>query len=107
MTSFSMDFPVYLRLGQLQLHPHVVFETLAYSLAFGVFRWRRRQQGDVVDRRSRAWILGAAALGGLVGSRLLGLLEEPGRLRLWSDPQYMAGAKTIVGGFIGGLMAVE
>jgi phosphatidylglycerol:prolipoprotein diacylglycerol transferase len=102
-----LDFPFYVHVGPVALHPHAVFETLAYSLAFALFRWRRRRLGDVVDRRARAWILGAAAVGGLLGSRILGLLEDPRQFRHWSDPAYVAGAKTVVGGFIGGLAAVE
>ena len=90
------------------MHPHWLFETLAYTLAGYIYSRDRRRKGDVVSRRVRWWVIGAAALGGLVGSRLLSLVEDPLELqRHWSEPAYLAGGKTIVGGLIGGLMAVE
>lgn len=103
-----MSFPVYIPLGPLTLHPHWVFETLAYSLAFYWFLRERRRFGDVVDKRIRWWVIGAATIGGLVGGRLLYLLEDPNQLALhWTDPAFVLGGKTIVGGLIGGLIAVE
>ena len=103
-----MTFPVLIRFGPLALHPHWVFETLAYTLAGYVFARNRRRRGDVVATRIRWWIVAAAALGGIVGSRLLYLAEDPVELlRRWSDPAYLAGGKTVVGGLIGGLIAVE
>jgi prolipoprotein diacylglyceryltransferase len=85
-----------------------VFETLAYSLGGYVYARDRRRHGDVVESRVRWWVIGAAAFGGLVGSRLLSLVEDPGELmRQWSDPASLSFGKTIVGGLIGGLIAVE
>ena len=53
-------------------------------------------------------MIGAAAVGGLAGSRLLHLIEDPTELAgHWTDPIFLLGGKTIVGGLIGGLMAVE
>jgi prolipoprotein diacylglyceryltransferase len=103
-----MTFPVLIPLGPLALHPHWVFETLAYILAGYMYARDRRRRGDVVETRIRWWVIGAAAFGGLVGSRLLYLVENPVELmRRWSEPAYLAGGKTIVGGLIGGLIAVE
>lgn len=103
-----MTFPAWIHLGSLTLHPHWVFETLAYTLAGYVYARERRIRGDVVDSRIRWWVIGAAALGGLAGARLLYLVEDPVELsRRWSDPVYLFGGKTIVGGLIGGLLAVE
>lgn len=103
-----MDFPVYLRVGSVSLHPHWIFETSAWTIAFWLYARRRRRAGDVVDGRSRAWVIGAAAVGGLIGSRLLYLLEDPARTAAqWLDPSFLVGGKTIVGGLIGGLIAVE
>jgi prolipoprotein diacylglyceryltransferase len=103
-----MTFPVFIRLGPLAIHPHWLFETLAYTLAGYVYSRDRRRRGDVIETRTRWWIIGAAALGGLVGSRLLSLAEDPVALaRHWSDPAFLVEGKTIVGGLIGGLVAVE
>jgi phosphatidylglycerol:prolipoprotein diacylglycerol transferase len=36
-----MTFPVYLPVGTLRLHPHFVFETAAYVIAFRLYLWLR------------------------------------------------------------------
>jgi prolipoprotein diacylglyceryltransferase len=85
-----------------------VFETLAYGLAFYWYRRDRRRFGDVVDARIRRWVIGAAVVGGVVGSRLLHLIEDPTELpRYGASLMFLLGGKTIVGGLIGGLIAVE
>ena len=70
-----LTFPAYIQLGPVVLHPHVVFETLAYSTGYYLYR-RARRSGDVVDDRARRWILGAAILGGLIGSHLLAAVSR-------------------------------
>lgn len=103
-----MNFPVYFHVGSVSLHPHWILETSAWTFAFWLYSRRRRLAGDVVDSRSRAWVIAAAALGGVIGSRLLYLMEDPARAAAqWSDPLFLLGGKTIVGGLIGGLIAVE
>jgi len=103
-----MTFPAFIHLGPLAIHPHWLFETLAYTLAAYIYSRDRRRRGDVIETSTRWWIIGAAALGGLVGSRLLSLAEDPVALgRHWSDPAFLVEGKTIVGGLIGGLIAVE
>lgn len=50
----------------------------------------------------------AAALGGAAGSRLLAALEQPLlSASLWREPLLAFGGKTIVGGLLGGMIAVE
>jgi prolipoprotein diacylglyceryltransferase len=101
-----MSFPVYLQLGPLLLHPHWVFEGLAYFVGVGSVGLGRRRSGDVLDTRTR-WVLVATGLvGGLVGSRLLSLVENPFLLNASWNPA-LAPGKTIVGGLVGGLLAVE
>src|SRR5512132_3405290 len=103
-----MSFPVYFEIGPVTLHPHWVLEALAYTLAFAWYRRQRRHEGDVVDARSRRWVIVAAAVGGLVGSRLLAWMESPAALAgQWAHPGSLVAGKTIVGGLIGGLIAVE
>jgi phosphatidylglycerol:prolipoprotein diacylglycerol transferase len=103
-----MSFPVYIHAGPFQLHPHLVFETLAYAIAFRVYLWLRRRRGDVVEDTNRWWVIAAAAFGAAVGSKVLYWFEDP-RLTLQHlrDPAFLLGGKTLVGALIGGLLAVE
>lgn len=96
-------------------HPawHPVLETLAYASAFTVYRVLRARHGDVVAEPQRWSVLAAAALGALAGSRLLGIAEQwPTVVAAWRSGQLLRllvapGGKTIVGGLLGGWLAVE
>jgi phosphatidylglycerol---prolipoprotein diacylglyceryl transferase len=95
----------------LELHPlpalHPLFEALAYVAGFAVYRRARRQQGDVIGEDLRWVVIAAAAVGALVGSRVLGVLEQSPKLGLDWRMFLMPGGKTIVGGLLGGWIAVE
>jgi prolipoprotein diacylglyceryltransferase len=53
-------------------------------------------------------VVAAAIVGGFMGSHLLAAFEDPFALAdHWSQPYLLFGGKTIVGGLIGGLIAVE
>src|SRR5579863_1652871 len=95
-----VSFPVYLRVGSFRIHPHIFFETSAYVVGFSLFLLMRRRLGDPVSEDFRWWVIAAAVAGAALGCRLLGWLETP---RL---DAVMTG-KTIVGGLVGGLIAVE
>ncbi len=103
-----MSFPVYIRFGSVALHPHWVFELLAYSVAFRLYLAMRRRQGDKLNDVNRWWVIAAAAMGAVVGSKFLYWFENP-RLTLQhcTDPAFLLGGKTIVGALIGGVVAVE
>jgi len=96
-------------------HPamHPVFETLAYSAGYWVFRRERAWHGDVVPEPQRWTVLAAAAVGALVGCRLLGVAERwPTSLAAWWAGDtfrllFSPGGKTIVGGLLGGWLGVE
>lgn len=103
-----MQFPVYLRIGPISLHPHWVFEALAYFVGFRVYLWLKKRDGDVVTDEARWWVIAAMAGGAAIGSKILFWFEDP-RLTAahWNDPRYLMSGKTIVGAMIGGLIAVE
>lgn len=106
--TFLVHFPAYLHLGPLHIHPHWIFEALAYFVGFRVYLLQRQREGDVVREDIRWWIITAAALGAAAGSKLLAMLEEPGFIAAnWRELYLLFSGKTIVGGLIGGWLAVE
>lgn len=92
-------------------HPalHPLFETLAYAGGFQSYRLLRRRQGDFLAITQRWNVIAAAIVGAIAGSRILGLLEQWPYLRnvTWRTAIFGSGGKTIVGGLLGGWLAVE
>ena len=78
---------------------HFLFESLGYFLGGQCYWWSRRSRGDVLSGAQRMFVSGAALLGAAFGAKLLAMLENP-----W---QASLEGKTIVGGLLGGLAAVE
>lgn len=87
------------------LHP--IFETLAYTVGYAVYRRSRDRRGDFLPDDYRWLIIAAASIGALLGSRFLGLLEEIPISQLTWRNLLFPGGKTIVGGLLGGWLAVE
>lgn len=103
-----MQFPVYIHQGPWTLHPHVLFEALGYFLGFRLYRLLRKRRGDAIASDTRWSVIAAAAAGGAIGSKVLYWFEDPWQtLAKWNDPVYLMSGKTIVGGLLGGLIAVE
>lgn len=93
-----MNDDLFVPLGPL--HPHLLFEALAYFVGFQLYRLARRRRGDVVDSETRWSVIVAAAVGAAVGSKLLAWAEHPA-------DGFLVSGKTIVGGLLGGWLAVE
>jgi len=93
-----VTFPVYIRLGSFRVHPHPLFEILAFATGFGVFFYLRWRDRDHLPEDLRWWVITAGIVGAAVGCRLLAWIDTP------HAP--MPG-KTVVGGIIGGIFAVE
>jgi phosphatidylglycerol:prolipoprotein diacylglycerol transferase len=90
-------------------HPalHPVFEALGYAAGYAVYKGLRARAGDALSEERRWVVIAAAAVGALAGSRVLGLLEQVPRIG-WHWQMLLApGGKTIVGGLLGGWLAVE
>jgi len=103
-----MSFPFYLPLGPVRIHPHFVFETLAYFVGYRVYQTQRKRSGDHLSTPDRTWIVAAAICGAAIGSKMLYWLGDPAlTVHKWNDLFYLMAGKTIVGGLIGGLIAVE
>ncbi|MBK9148251.1 MAG: prolipoprotein diacylglyceryl transferase [Flavobacteriales bacterium] len=87
---------------------HLLFEVGAFASGYAYFAKLRAQQGDAVVEDKRVWVIIGAAAGALVGSRLLGALEDPAVLRLdWRSLFAAFNNRTVVGGLLGGLIGVE
>ena len=94
----------------LDPHPelHPIFEALGYALGFAAYKRARRRAGDVLDEQQRWTVIAAAAVGALIGSRILGLFEQAPRIHIsWTQMFMPGGGKTIVGGLLGGWFGVE
>jgi phosphatidylglycerol---prolipoprotein diacylglyceryl transferase len=101
-----MTFPIWIDVGLFKLHPHVLFEALAYFIGFRVYLYTRRKERLRADKSM--WIIVGAILGAAIGSKVLYWLEDP-RLFIdnWNSYTYLMGGKTIIGGLLGGLIGVE
>ncbi|WHX47056.1 prolipoprotein diacylglyceryl transferase [Paenibacillus woosongensis] len=101
-----MEFPVYIHIGGLRIHPHFLFESLAYFIGFRIYVWRRKKSD--ISTVNMFWLIVGAALGASLGSKLLFWLENPAWLLSISEHwRELFGGKTIVGGLLGGLIGVE
>jgi phosphatidylglycerol---prolipoprotein diacylglyceryl transferase len=103
-----IDFPVYIELGSSRLLLHNLAELLAFFAGFKYFQFLRRKQGDSLSAVNRSWVFAGAIFGALIGSRLLGGLENPLKMKESENLFiYFYENKTVVGGFLGGLFGVE
>ena len=83
-------------------------EILAFYAGYKYFQFLKRKRGDNLSGTNRAWVLAGAIFGALIGSRLLGGLENFHLLRQSNNMLiYFYMNKTVVGGFLGGLFGVE
>jgi phosphatidylglycerol:prolipoprotein diacylglycerol transferase len=103
----QISFPVWIELGPWRLHPHLVFELLAYFIGFRLYLRDRKRRGDFLDDPRRWWVIAAAAAGAAGGARLLALLECPAELWSGAIPWARLAGKTVVGAIAGGWLAVE
>ena len=103
-----MIFPLEFSIGNAAISAHLVFESLAFFLAFRYFLALRKGSRDVISQENRIWIIIGATFGAFLGSRLLGALEDPAAWGASTNKfLYFFANKTIVGGLAGGLFAVE
>jgi prolipoprotein diacylglyceryltransferase len=100
-------FPLEIPLGSYSLNAHVIFESLAYFIAFRIYLYQRRR-GDPLSDSTRLSIVVAGAVGAALGSKFLAWFEDPAAtFARWNDPVTLMAGKTIVGGLLGGTLAVE
>jgi phosphatidylglycerol---prolipoprotein diacylglyceryl transferase len=87
---------------------HLLFESLSYVVGFRVYHQLRKRSGDVVTDEHRWLVITAAIVGAAVGGKVLNWFVAPQLLfSNWSNPYFLMSGKTVVGGLMGGLFAVE
>lgn len=102
-----MTFPVYFSIGSFQLHPHLLFESLAYAIAFRLVILNSRK--DTIKSTQRTSVIVGGMVGALVGAKSLVLLQHLDLLpQDWQQFLLLfIQGKTVVGAIIGGLIGVE
>lgn len=103
-----MVFPLTVAIGQTQLPVHLIFEILAYTSGFALYRFLRKRNPDQLNNNTRTLILLGALGGAVIGSKLLSFLEYPEYInQQHAFLLYLLYSKSIVGGLLGGLIGVE
>jgi len=93
-------------LGPISVSLHLVFESLAYAVGFFLYQRDRGRRGDVIGGPDRNSVIVAVILGAAIGSKVLSWFEDPAAV-LQGSWAAILGGKTIVGGLLGGTIAVE
>lgn len=101
-----MHYPLEIPLGHRHLPAHLLFEMLAYTLGYQLYLRLRARSQDRISDEHRNWIFLGAAAGAFLGSHVLGILERPDELPQL-NVQFFFANKTVLGGFLGGLIGVE
>jgi len=102
-----MSFPVYFWLGSWLIHPHILFESLAYAIAFRLVL--RNVRKDTISSPQRSSVIVGGMVGALVGAKVLVLLQHIDVV--WQSGEnfllVLLQGKTVVGAMLGGLIGVE
>ena len=103
----SMDFPFTFQIFGKTVLAHPVFETLGIFLGMRYYFYLKRKSPEKLSFNISAAILIGATAGALLGSKIIGNLENPQSLfenfslkKFWTN-------NTIVGGLAFGLLGVE
>ncbi|MCJ8152855.1 prolipoprotein diacylglyceryl transferase [Chryseobacterium sp. SSA4.19] len=102
-----MDFPVTFQLFGKTIFAHPVFETLGMFIGMRYYFYLKRISKEKVSFNTSAAILIGATAGALIGSKLIGNLENPYRLFEHFHLKTFWTNNTIVGGLAFGLIGVE
>lgn len=102
-----MSFPVYLWLGSIRVHPHILFESLAYAIAFRLVL--RNARKDTISPPQRTSVIVGGMVGALIGAKALVLLQHWDFIsQNWQQlALLLIQGKTVVGAILGGLLGVE
>lgn len=102
-----MKFPVYFWLGSWPIHPHILFESLAYAIALRLVLLRVKK--DTIAPNQRSSTIVGGMVGALIGAKVLVVLQHANLA--WENWQMLLlvflQGKTVVGALLGALIGVE
>jgi prolipoprotein diacylglyceryltransferase len=107
LLKMAMQFPVYFWLGAWQIHPHFLFESLAYAIAFRLLLWSKHP--DTITPSQRSSVVVGGMVGALLGAKILVLLQHIYLVtENWQQLLLLfLQGKTVVGALLGGIIGVE
>lgn len=91
----------------IPINIHLILEYAAFIIGFRYYVILRRKNEDAISGINRLSIILGAAIGALLGSRIMGFLENPVFDIGWEQLLILLNVKTIMGGLFGGLLGVE
>jgi phosphatidylglycerol---prolipoprotein diacylglyceryl transferase len=86
---------------------HLILEYVSFFAAYRYYAYLRKRSSDPISSSNRLSIILGAAVGALLGSRIMGFLENPVIGSTGVSLLYFYNVKTIMGGLFGGLLGVE
>lgn len=101
-----MTFPFQFEIFEKTFYWHFVFETLAFFVGIRIYYFLKKRTTDSISDINRLIIMIGAMIGGLIGSRVIALLENPSQIAHQTFLTIYQN-KTVAGGFLGGLFGVE
>ncbi|MDR7209534.1 prolipoprotein diacylglyceryl transferase family protein [Flavobacterium piscis] len=90
-----------------EINIHLILEYSAFFLGYRYYAFLRKRTSDNIVSMNRLSIILGAAIGALLGSRLVGFLENPVLPSDLPALLHLFNTKTIMGGLFGGLLGVE
>lgn len=102
-----MELPFEPMLFGIKVNVHLILEYVAFIVAFRYYVILRKGNKDIISQNNRLSIILGAALGALIGSRVVGFLEFPFIAFSFENALTLMNTKTIMGGLFGGLVGVE
>lgn len=102
-----LSIPFEPTLAGWHINVHLVLEYLAFFAAYRYYTYLRKRSSDPISTSNRISIILGAAIGALLGSRIMGFLENPMLDVTAIGFLQLVNLKTIMGGLFGGLLGVE
>jgi phosphatidylglycerol:prolipoprotein diacylglycerol transferase len=102
-----MDFPVSFHIFGKTVLAHPLFEALGMFIGMRFYFYLKRKSKEKTSFNTSAAVLIGATAGALIGSKLIGNLENPYKLFEQLDLKMIWTNNTIVGGLAVGLIGVE